>query len=106
MAVKGLELLPVLHARGRNVDLDKKKAPDDIFDAINNSVRFVSDRWIKSGLVQEMCAGRAEATVRLALPNALGRMAGQSFDQTLTASKGTRSLDFLSPAKRKKENSY
>ena len=49
MAVKGLELLPVLHARGRNVDLDKKKTADGIFDATNNSVRFVSDRWIKSG---------------------------------------------------------
>ena len=48
MAVKGLELLPVLHARGRNVDLDKKKTADGIFDAFTYSVRFVSDGWIKS----------------------------------------------------------
>ena len=48
-AVKGLELLPVLHAQMRNIVMDKKRAPDDLADAATYGIRFVSDRWIRSG---------------------------------------------------------
>ena len=48
-AVKGLELLPVLHAQMRNIALDKKRAPDDLADAATYGIRFVAERWSRSG---------------------------------------------------------
>ncbi len=48
-AVKGLDLLPVLHAQMRNIALDKKRAPDDLADAATYGIRFVAERGIRSG---------------------------------------------------------
>lgn len=47
--MKGLDLLSVLHAQMRNIALDKKRAPDDLADAATYGIRFVAERWIRSG---------------------------------------------------------
>ena len=33
----------------RNIALDKKRAPDDLADAATYGIRFVAERWIRSG---------------------------------------------------------
>ena len=49
LPVKGLDLLPVLHAQMRNIAMDKKRAPDHLANSTTHGIRFFSDRWVRSG---------------------------------------------------------
>ena len=91
-AVKGLDLLPMLQKQMRDVALDKKRARDDLADSCVYALNFVFDRWIRSGLALGTCAGKAEATVHLVLPSAVGVMGGQCPVSASTAWSATPSL--------------
>lgn len=48
-AYSDLELLDKAHSQMRSIALDRKRDADDLADALTMALRFVNERWIKSG---------------------------------------------------------